>query len=52
MNDTVAQNTSAPISEETWLKHFQYLHSNGSTTSIQQQEVYAELQSLENYLTI
>ena len=47
INETIAQNASAPISEETWLKHFQSLHSNDSTTPIQQQEVYTELQSLE-----
>ena len=45
--ETIAQNASAPISGETWLKHFQSLHSNDSTTPIQQQEVYTELQSLE-----
>ena len=28
INETVAQNASAPISEETWLKRFQSLHSN------------------------
>ena len=47
MNDTVVQNVPAPISEETWLKHFQSLHSNDATPPTQQQEVYNELQSLE-----
>ena len=46
-NDTVAQNAPAPISEETWLKRFQSLHSNEPKTAIQQEEVYTELQSLE-----
>lgn len=36
-----------PISEETWLNHFQSLHSKDPRTSIQQQEIYNELQSLE-----
>ena len=47
MNDTVVQNVPAPISEETWLKHFQSLDSNDATPPTQQQEVYNELQSLE-----
>ena len=47
MNDTVVQNDPAPISEETWLKHFQFLHSNDPTPPTQQKEVYNELQSLE-----
>ena len=35
------------IVEETWLNHFQSLHSKDPRTSIQQQEIYNELQSLE-----
>ena len=47
MNDTLVENVPAPISEETWLNHFQSLHSNDPGTSIQQQEIYNELQTLE-----
>ena len=47
MNDTVVKNVPAPISGETWLKHFQSLHSNDPKTPTQQQEVFNELQSLE-----
>ena len=47
MNDTIVENVPAPISEETWLNHFQPLHSNDPRTSTQQQEIYNELQSLE-----
>ena len=47
MNDTIVENVHAPISEETWLNHFQSLHSNDPGTSIQQQEIYNELQTLE-----
>ena len=47
MNDTIAENVPAPISEETRLNHFRSLHSKDSRTSIQQQEIYNELQSLE-----
>ena len=47
MNDTIVENVPAPISEETWLNHFQSLHSKDPRTSIQQQEIYNELQSLE-----
>ena len=39
MNDTIDENAPAPISEETWLDHFQSLHSKNTR---------AELQSLEN----
>ena len=56
MNDTIVENVPAPISEETWLNHFQSLHSNDPRTSIQQQEIYNELQShwkkKKNSLTI
>ena len=47
MNDTIVENVPAPISEETWLNHFQFLPSNDPRTSTQQQEIYNELQSLE-----
>ena len=47
MKDTIVGNVPAPISEETWLNHFQSLHSNDPRTSTQQQEIYNELQSLE-----
>ena len=47
MNDTIVGNVPAPISEETWLNHFQSLHSNDSRTSTQQQKIYNELLSLE-----
>ena len=47
MNNTIVENVPAPISEETWLNHFQSLHSNDPRTSTQQQEIYNELQSLE-----
>ena len=46
MDDTIVDNVPAPISEETWLNHFQSLHSKDPRTSIQQ-EIYNELQSLE-----
>ena len=46
MNDTIVENVPAPISEETWLNHFQSLHSNDPRTSTQQ-EIYNELQWLE-----
>ena len=58
MNYTIVENVPAPISEESWLNHFQSLHSNDPRTSIQQQEIYNELESLEkgkeqlNYLDI
>ena len=58
MNDTIVENVPAPIWEETWLNHFQSLHSNDPKTSTRQQEIYNELQSLEkekeqlNYLFI
>ena len=48
MNDTIVENVPAPISEETWLNHFQSLHSNDPRASIQPQEICNELQSLEN----
>ena len=48
MNDTIVENVPAPISEETWLNHFQSIHSNDPRASIQPQEIYNELQSLEN----
>ena len=47
INDTIVENVSAPISEETWLNHFQSLHSNDPSTSTQRQQIYNELQSLE-----
>ena len=47
MNDTIDENVPAPISEETWLNHFQSLHSNDLRTSINRQGVYDELLSLE-----
>ena len=47
MNNTIVENVPTPISEETWLNHFQSLHSNDPRTSTQQQEIYNELQSLE-----
>ena len=47
MNDTIVENVPAPISEETWLNHFQSLHSNDPRTSTQKQEIYNGLQSLE-----
>ena len=47
MNDTIDENVTAPISEETWLSHFQSLHSNYPRTSIHHQGVYDELLSLE-----
>ena len=47
MNDTIVENVPAPISEETWLNHFQSLHSNDPSTSTQRQQIYNELQSLE-----
>ena len=47
MNDTIVENIPAPISGETWLNHFQSLHSKDPRTSIQQQQIYNELQSLE-----
>ena len=47
MDDTIVENVPAPISEETWLNHFQSLYSKDPRTSIQQQEIYNELQSLE-----
>ena len=47
IDDTIVENVPAPISEETWLNHFQSLHSNDPGTSIQQQEIYNELQTLE-----
>ena len=47
MNDTIVENVPAPISEETWLNHFQSLQYNDPRTSTQQQEIYNELQSLE-----
>ena len=47
MNDTIVENVPAPISEETWLNHFQSLHSNDLRTSIQQREIYNELETLE-----
>ena len=55
MNDTLAENVPTPISEETWLNHFQSLHSKDPRTSIQQQEIYNELQLMQkekNSLTI
>ena len=47
MNDTIDENAPAPISEETWLDHFQSLHSKNPRISMHEHEVY-ELQSLEN----
>ena len=47
MNDTIDKNVPAPISEETWLNHFQSLHSNDPRTSVYHQGVYDELLSLE-----
>ena len=47
MNNTIIENVPTPILEETWLNHFQSLHSNDPRTSTQQQEIYNELQSLE-----
>ena len=47
MNDTIVDKVPAPISEKTWLNHFQSLHSTDPGTSIQQQEIYNELQTLE-----
>ena len=47
MNDTIVEIVPAPITEETWLNHFQSLHSNDPRTSTQQQEIYNEWQSLE-----
>ena len=47
MNDTIVENVPAPFSEETWLNHFQSLHSDDPGTSIQQREIYNELQTLE-----
>ena len=47
MNNTIIENVPTPISEETWLNHFQSLPSNDPRTSTQQQEIYSELQSLE-----
>ncbi|KAL9982766.1 hypothetical protein ACROYT_G004864 [Oculina patagonica] len=47
MSDTIDQNAPAPISEETWLNHFQSLHSKNTTVSIPEHEV-CELQRLEN----
>ena len=47
MNDTIDENVPAPISEETWLTHFQSLHSNDPRTSINHQGVFDELLSLE-----
>ena len=46
MNHTIDENVPAPISEETWLNHFQSLHSNDLRTSINRQGVYDELLSL------
>ena len=46
-NDTFDENAPAPISEETWLNHFQSLHSKNTTISMHEHEV-CELQSLEN----
>jgi len=48
MNDTIDENVSASISEQTWLNHFRSLHSNDPRTSINHQRVYDELLSLEN----
>ena len=47
MNDTIVENVPAPLSEETWLTHFQSLHTNDPRTSTQRQEIYIELKSLE-----
>ena len=47
MNDTIDENVPAPISEETWLNHFQSLHFNDPGTSINHQGVYDEVLSLE-----
>ena len=47
MNDTIVENIPTPISEETWLYHFQSLHSKDPRTSIQQQEMYNETQLLQ-----
>ena len=47
MNDTIDENAPAPISEETWLDHFQSLHSKNTRISMHEHEV-CELQSLEN----
>ena len=47
MNNTIDENAPAPISEETWLDHFQSLHSKNPRISMHEHEVY-ELQSLEN----
>jgi len=55
MNDTIDENVPAQISEETWLNHFQSLHSKDPRTSINHQGVDDELLSLEkkkNSLTI
>ena len=41
------QKCSCPISEETWLNHFQSFHSNDPRTSMHYQEVYDKLLSLE-----
>ena len=53
---TIVENVPAPILEETWLNHFQSLHFIDLGTSIQQQEIYNELQTLEkekkNSLTV
>jgi len=47
MNDSIKENDPAPILEEKWLGHFQSLHSNERKSSMQQQEVYDELQQLQ-----
>ena len=47
MSDTVDDNVPAPISEETWLNHFQSLHSNNPNNPIDRQHFYNEMQSLE-----
>ena len=47
MTDTIDENAPAPISEETWLDHFQSLHSKNTRISMHENEV-CELQSLEN----
>ena len=47
MCDTIDDNVPAPISEETWLNHFESLHSNDPKNLIDRQEFYNEMQSLE-----
>lgn len=47
MSETTHDSVPAPILEETWLNHFESLHSNDPKNPLDRQEFYSEMQSLK-----